>query len=276
MNKARQLYFGVKKIIDGMMFRSISSFSAEAAFFMTVSIFPFLILVITVTGFLPITTDIIGQIPAEILPDVLKKYAQELLSEAQNIKSGTLIITASLLTSLWSASKGTLAVMRGLDFFRGKTAKRGWLFKRIKACVFTLVFVIIIILSFAFIVIGGRAGSWLLRVLGNEYTSVALLFSYRVLISLVVLTLGFMIIYALLPNRRSSPSEVFYGALFSAVGWICFSFVYSIYVNRSSFTVYGSLAMLVFYMLWLYFCIYIVFIGANLNRYLGENKNKSE
>ena len=58
------------------------------------------------------------------------------------------------------------------------------------------------------------------------------------------------------------------GALFSALGWLVFSYAFSIYIdNFSNMTyMYGSLTAVVIMMFWIYFCIYIFFIGAEINK----------
>ena len=44
--------------------------------------------------------------------------------------------------------------------------------------------------------------------------------------------------------------------------------VFSIYVDRfNGFSTYGSLTTIIILMLWLYACMYIVMVGAFLNRY---------
>ena len=60
------------------------------------------------------------------------------------------------------------------------------------------------------------------------------------------------------------------GALIAASGWVLFSYFYSFYINNmgSLMTTYGSLTAIVLCMLWLYFCMNIVFLGAELNSWL--------
>lgn len=62
------------------------------------------------------------------------------------------------------------------------------------------------------------------------------------------------------------------GAAFSAVGWMVFSFFYSIYIEHfSNYSfVYGSLAAIVFLMLWLYFCMNIFLFGAQINKMIED------
>jgi len=79
-------------------------------------------------------------------------------------------------------------------------------------------------------------------------------------------------LYKYIPNRKGSLIREFPGALFAGVGWQLFSFLYSLYINHSSgfMNMYGSLATIVFAMLWLYFCISIVFYGAELNTFIEK------
>ena len=59
------------------------------------------------------------------------------------------------------------------------------------------------------------------------------------------------------------------GAAFSAAGWVLFSFFFSIFVERfSDFSLYGSLATLVILMFWLFSCMYIMFLGAEVSMWL--------
>ena len=62
------------------------------------------------------------------------------------------------------------------------------------------------------------------------------------------------------------------GALFTSLGWFAFSTCFSIYVDVSaSFTnMYGSLTTIILVMLWLYACMYIMLIGAELNAYFED------
>ena len=79
-----------------------------------------------------------------------------------------------------------------------------------------------------------------------------------------------MALYTWLPYERQILRKQLPGALFSTAGWIVCSFGFSIYFNRFSrfSSMYGSLAAVVFLMLWLYFCICILFLGAEVNRHM--------
>jgi membrane protein len=68
------------------------------------------------------------------------------------------------------------------------------------------------------------------------------------------------------------------GAAIAAAGWILFSFFYSLYFEnfpRLSF-LYGGLAAIVFFMLWIYFCMLILLSGAEINKLLSERDRKKQ
>ena len=77
----------------------------------------------------------------------------------------------------------------------------------------------------------------------------------------------------IIPNRKTRVIRELPGAIISAAGWILFSYAYSFYIdNMSNFSyMYGSLTAIVLCMLWLYFCMYIMFVGAEINVVL-QNK----
>lgn len=62
------------------------------------------------------------------------------------------------------------------------------------------------------------------------------------------------------------------GAAFSAVGWMIVSWIFSVYLNifKGFSSMYGSLTTIVLIMLWLYFCMYILLLGGEVNVILRE------
>ena len=82
-----------------------------------------------------------------------------------------------------------------------------------------------------------------------------------------MLVLFFEMVYIAVPDRKSGIIEELPGALISAVGWIGFSYLYSFYIDNFSnyANIYGSLTAVVLMMLWLYFCMYIMLFGAEVN-----------
>lgn len=273
--KFKQYASDIKRQILEFELQKVSYFAAQSAFFMIISIFPFLILLITLSGFLPDGfSQSVSSIPEEILPSALKDFAHTLVTEAREIKSGTLLITVSSITAIWSSSKGTLAIIRGLDKFSGIESNKSWIQKRIKACVFTLIIALVILISFALLVAWDWLLNMILSLLNVRYSAVARILSYRNTFSFLLLSLIFTMIYSFMPSKKSSVKNNILGAVFAAVGWMVVSAAFSIYVANFSLTFYGSLTTIVLFMLWLYVCLWMLFIGAAINRYRQQKKNK--
>lgn len=62
------------------------------------------------------------------------------------------------------------------------------------------------------------------------------------------------------------------GAAFSAVGWMIVSWIFSVYLDifKGFSSMYGSLTTIVLIMLWLYFCMYILLLGGEVNMILRD------
>jgi membrane protein len=85
---------------------------------------------------------------------------------------------------------------------------------------------------------------------------------------LVVLLIGFAVLYRYGPDRRAARWQwVSVGSLFAAVTWIAASFLFSWYL--ASFAnynaTYGSLGAVVGLMIWLWISTILMLLGAELN-----------
>ena len=91
----------------------------------------------------------------------------------------------------------------------------------------------------------------------------------RNIITPIVMIVFLLLIYKFLPNRRDTYKRQLPGAVFSTLGWMVISWVFSVYVDvfKGFSSMYGSLTTIMLIMMWMYFCMYIILIGAYLNRY---------
>jgi membrane protein len=87
----------------------------------------------------------------------------------------------------------------------------------------------------------------------------------------------FTLLYWIAPSRRLRLKEVMPGALFSTVGWIVTSVLFSVYVNQfSDFTkTYGSLGGVMILLIWLYISSIIILAGGEINALLLNRRTSS-
>jgi membrane protein len=80
----------------------------------------------------------------------------------------------------------------------------------------------------------------------------------------------------MLPNGRQPFFAQLPGAMAAALSWSVFSYGFSIYLTyapQGMSAIYGSLTTAVIIMLWLYFCMWLLFLGAEINDYLQRPEN---
>ena len=202
----------------------------------------------------------------DIFPRTVMEYMENIIKEICSGNS-VAIISISAAVLLWAASKGVTSIMRGLNFIYKIDEKRNFLEIRLVSVGYTIGFVVYIVLTLIFIFGGGMLSSLLKsRIPENLFFTVI----YRIvsfLGKLMLLTVLFGLVYLIVPKRKATIKSQLPGAALSALGWLGYSWFYSFYTDHlaGNSYVYGSLTSIILIMLWLYVCMYIFFIGGEVN-----------
>ena len=163
----------------------------------------------------------------------------------------------------------------GLNSCNDLDETRNWVILRLWAVVYTVIFLIAIIFILVVLVFGNS-----LKQLAAEYLPILthlakLISTFRGLIMLAILILFFDVIFTKLPNKKLTFKSQLPGAVICAVAWYIFSFGVSIYVDYfNGFSMYGSLTTIALIMLWLYFCMYIMMMCAEVNVVFNDSFTK--
>lgn len=251
----------------------LSAYAAQAAFFTVLSFFPFLMALISMVRFLPITIEDITRLIISVIPEGFENYIEPLISETLSGANGA-VVSLSILFTIWSASKGIMSLKNGLNTITGIRKSNNYFVVRLISSLYTFIFALTLILLLILMVFGNRIIHTLMKT-SSIFSDIAVFFSsFRIFIIMCVLLLFFLLLYRALPDEKDTLLHCIPGALISSVGWVGISFLFSIYIdNFHNFTVmYGSLTGIILTLLWLYFCMYIVFIGGELNHYLFTAK----
>ena len=246
--------------------QNISAHAASIAFFFFLSIVPMLMVLCMIIPYTPLTEGNLVETVADIIPDKVEPLVESLIAEVYDKSAGSLSI--AVIATLWSAAKGVMALMHGLNAVNGVEEKRNYFMVRGIACLYTVVMLVVVILSLFLNVFGNQLVNLALHRIPQLQRLAAFVMHFRFLVVWAVLTLLFAAIYAYVPDDKLKLKEQVPGATFSAVVWSIFSWGFSIYVDYSnSYGIYGSLAIIIIILLWMYFCMYIIMVGAYLNRY---------
>ena len=262
----RKLYLIGRDFSAQMKKQNISAYAASIAFFFFLSIVPMLMVICMVIPYTPLTEENLVQAVTDITPDRVDPVVEDLIADVYDKSAG--ILSIAVIATLWSAAKGVMALMQGLNAVNGVDEKRNYFVIRVVACLYTVVMLIVVILSLFINVFGNQLVNLALHRIPQLQRLVGFLMHFRFLVVWAVLTLLFATVYAFMPDDRLRFREQIPGATFAAVVWSVFSWGFSMYVDYSnSYGIYGSLAIIIIILLWMYFCMYIIMIGAYLNRY---------
>ena len=252
----------IKKIISVLTESNIGLYAAQASFFLVISVIPFMMLIFTIISmFSNVDTQGIIRYVSSFAPAEVSRLISTVVSELTAKSASVPIISVTAVSSLWLASRGITALYSGLNSING-LPKRNYIYVRLISVLYTVAFIVTLVLTLLFIGFGGMLEEFLAR------RFVGLAFKGKILIFFFYLTLIFALFYKFLPEERPRFRSVLPGAALAAAGWLGFSFFYSLYIdNFADYTlVYGSLAAVVLLMLWLYFCMNIFLFGAQLNK----------
>ena len=252
----------------------ITLYAAQSSFFMVLSAIPLIFLLTVAVRYLsPLSQGTLTAALIELVPGSLAPFVVSVIDELYSHISTT-IISFSVVTVLWSASKGIYALEMGLNQIYRVTADRPFLLRRLLAAVYTAAFVVIVLLCLVLVVFGNRLQILLSNLFPLLGEIMNMILRLRALLAAGVLTLFFSLLYHVLPNRKLRYKKQLPGAVFAALGWVLFSFFYSIYIdNFSNYAhIYGSMTALILLCLWIYVCMQIVLIGAEINMWLSERK----
>lgn len=241
----------------------ISVYAAQAAFFLILSVFPFLCLLLSLLQLFPAFSkqEILPALSC-FLPSQLSPLFQAVFQELSQTTPAA-FLSFSALTALWSSSRGTFGMARGFHRILGKKQSFRFFQQKIHSMLDTLAFLLVCLFTLSLIVFGSFLQNVLIQLFSLSSSLLPWLSVLRLTGSFLFLSGAFFLLYhSVLPASRRLP-----GALLASLGWMSSSICCSIYFQVSaSFThFYGQLASVALFMLWLYFCLWCLFLGAELN-----------
>ncbi|HJC50416.1 MAG TPA: YihY/virulence factor BrkB family protein [Candidatus Anaerostipes avistercoris] len=267
----------IGSIINKAQKDHITAFSAQAAFFTVLSFFPFLIVVLSLMRFFPITLQDMIDLVRNYLPEQYSGAVIPIINSL-NGRLTTTYMSLTILTLLWSASKGILSMMTGLNTIHEIEEKRNYFVLRFISSIYIGLMAVAVLFGMVLLLFGNSLLIQLYRfqpVLENQHLVFA---SIRFTLAFLIFLIVFIIMFRFLPSDNFKTKEILPGALFASIGWLILSFLFSMYFDNFSFynIMYGGLTSILLTLLWLYFCMMILFIGAEINQYfLNSKKNIS-
>lgn len=270
--KIKNIINKLVKIIFKIADDDLGVYAAQASFFILISAIPFIMLAMSIIK-LFVNIDITHALRAinSFAPSEISVFLTDIINDLFTKSGSVKVISVTAVSTLWLSSRGVMALYTGLNKVYN-TREGNYFVARLVSILYTLAFIAALILTIAFFGFSSKLEYFI-----NSHSpllSVLMDFFLRgkIIIFMIFLTFVFALFYKFLPKKNNCFKAQLPGAAFSAVGWMGFSFAYSIYIEHfSNYSfVYGSLTAVVFLMLWLYFCMNIFLFGAQFNKLLED------
>lgn len=248
----------------------VGAYAAQTAYFFVLCMIPIILLLLTLVRYTPVTKADVMTAVIQVFPTSVDSMMTSIVNQVYNQSMGIIPITA--VVALWSAGKGVLAMSSGLNCVYNCQETRNYMFLRVRATLYTVMFLLVIIFLLVLSVFGNSLNIFIAEHVPILRHVADWLIEARTVITPVVLMVFSLLIYKFLPNRKDKYIRQLPGAVFAAIGWMVVSWVFSVYVDifQGFSSMYGSLTTIVLIMLWLYFCMYSILLGGEINVMLCE------
>lgn len=255
-------------LVQDISFHGTFGEAAQIAYWAVLSLFPFVMFLLTIVGYLPLsgldaelTATLYQTMPQEVAR-LLDDTVHEVLGRQ---RSGLLIVT--LVGALWTASGGLGALMRGLNRAFGVRETRPYWRVRLLAIAATLVIAALALVALVGLLVGPTVGHRVWGWLGIE-GFVFNVWSYaRLPIALVAMMAVVSLVYFVLPNVKRRYRPLTLGSAVAIMLWVLAALLFNYYLRSfASFSrTYGALGTAVVLLTYMYWSGFIFLLGGEVD-----------
>ena len=273
----------IKKIIDQDFF----GVAAEMAFWFILGLFPFLLFLTALFGWMgkktlitPILTFITNVAPKDVSNLILNT-----LEEAMIFNQGTLIAIFGFCITIWLSSNAIAVIIKGLNKAYAIEETRSFIYTRVLSILMVFINSLLLFLAVNLIVLGKVFLDFMMQYTIISQLSIDLISVLRWPVAYLALAVCAMSNYFILPciegNDKIKFRSVLPGTLFFCLFWMLGSWCFSIYLsNLNTYNkVFGTIGAFAILMVWLYYTSLIMLVGGEVNSRVYArlmNKQKSE
>ncbi|WP_416175598.1 YihY/virulence factor BrkB family protein [Clostridium sp.] len=262
----KRLLHYLKYVIIRFIKDDVMALSSQLAYSLIFSFFPFLIFIISLIGYMPIESGDVLTILNGIFPeDILNLIDNTVISVVDTRNSKILIL--SLIFTIWTASSGFQAVIRGLNMAYGLEEKRSILKLYATSFLGTIGFIIIMLITSMLLIFGQIIGEFLMYKFSFPYEFNIFWNIIRYIVMFFSINFIFAAVYKYAPSINLRWREVISGTLSATFSLVIVSIGFAFYVNNfSNYSVlYGSIGAVIALLTWLFILSNIIILGGEIN-----------
>ena len=241
--------------------------AAQNAYYLLLSVLPFLLVVLSIVQFLPVQEASILALLRPFVPDESFQLIEQSVQSVLYKSHGKLLVL-SVLAALWTTSVAVQSFVRSLDLANQRLYQQPLWINIIRNLGVTILFMLIVPMSL-FLPLIEKLLHTVIAYYDVLDTWEGWLYIWPNIkwgLGTFFLFLFFLLFYQLIPTGKMKWKEVLPGALFSAFGWQFVSLLFGEYVSRVDYSrLYGQLAGIIMLVLWFYLTAVIIILSGLLN-----------
>jgi membrane protein len=256
----------IKRVAKGVYNDNAIGQAAQLAYYFLFALFPFLLFLTTLLGFLPLAMDEIMSILASVMPADVISLVQENISTLVIQQRGGLL-SFGILTALWTSSSAVVAIMDNLNHAYG--VQEGRPIWKVWGIALLLVLALsgLLMVSVVLLIFGPQIGGLLASYigLGTEFEVIWNIARWPIII--VFLIVAMANIYYFAPDVEQKWKWITPGSIFAILAWIGVSLGFSVYVSQfgSYNKIYGSIGTFIVLLTWMYLMGFVILVGGEIN-----------
>jgi membrane protein len=256
-----------KELVQQFRTDRVSNSAAALGFYLTLAVFPALICVLSLLPYLPIAHlhQAIMDLVRQVLPGETARALTSIVDSLSKQRGG--LLSFSFLGTLLVASSGMAGAIKQLNITYHVQEERSFLKTRALALLLTILGGALLVATFTLVVWGGVLQSWIASELGWSDLLLSVFATFRWVVIVASLLLGFAAVYYVAPNVKQKFQWVTPGAAIGVVTLILATLAFRLYVDNFGRydRTYGSIGALIVLMLWLYVAGLTLLVGSEVN-----------
>lgn len=267
-----RLFYFMKTLIQEIINDKAFGLAAQQAFFYLLSLFPMIILILSILPYLNLDVDQVFELLGSALPESFLQLIQDNVIDVITTPQGGLL-TFGIIGTIWTASNGVNAFMEAANTAFNLEETRSFIVMRLLSIALTLALIFALVVTLVLSVFGNLIIETLTNWLNIERGTALLLNVFRWTLLIVIVSSALSFLYYFATSMRFPLRHVIPGALIATILWQGVSFGFSVYIsNFGNFSAtYGSLGGIIVLMLWLYLTGFTFIIGGEVNALLHRH-----
>ena len=242
--------------------------AAQLAYYLLFAVFPFLLFLTALVGFLPIPNlmERLLAALAMVVPGEAVTLLQDNIRHLVTEQKGGLL-SFGILAALWSSSSAVVAITAALNQAYDVEEGRPWWKVRATALLLTMGLSLFLLIAVALLIFGPQLGGGVASLVGLGWAFELTWNILRWPVSAALLIVALALVYYWAPDVEQEWKWITPGAVFAALATLLTSLGFSLYVSHfgSYNTTYGSLGAVIVFLTWLYLTGLCVLVGGELN-----------